>query len=117
MSISVNWTAASCIVALLLGLLNGVHSWIYEKHQRKREIRDKALDAALQLWTVSLRFRFAKDRESITTFGSQLSGLFTALKAYGYPVDIDLVTYNSDGGQVAGDELARIINTIVSDAK
>ena len=117
MNISVNWTAASCIVALLLGLWTVVHSWIYEKRQRKREIRDKALDAALQLWTVYFRIRFATGQENTAPWLAQMSGLCAALAAYGYPVDVDPLVSDSDDRDAADVELARMMDAIVSDAK
>lgn len=117
MNMSVNWTAVSCIVALLLGLWNVVHSWIYEKRQRKREIRDKALDAALQLWTVYYRLRFSKDQENKAPFLAEMSGLCAALAAYGYPVDSDPLVSDSDDRDAADDELARMMDAIISEAK
>ena len=117
MTISVNWTAASCIVALLLGLWTVVHSWIYEKRQRKRENRDKALDAALQLWTVYFRIRFATDQENTDPLLAQMSGLCAAIAAYGYPVDVDPLVSDSDDRDAADNELARIMAAILSDTR
>ena len=124
MNVSVNWTAVSsictavsCIVALSLGVWNIVHSWVYEKRQREREIRDKALDAALQLWTVYFRIRFAAGQENIAPLLAQMSGLCAALAAYGYPVNSDALVSDSDDRDAADNELARMMAAILSDTK
>ena len=124
MNINIIWTAVSsictavsCIVALVLGVYNIVHSRKYEERQRKREIRDKALDAALQLWTVCDRLGLTTNLEDRTICVSQMSGLSAALKAYGYEVNYNLISSSSVYDANFSKELARVIDEIVADGK
>lgn len=116
MNISVNWTAVSCIVALLLGLWNVVHSWIYEKQQRKRELRDRALDAAIRLNSAALRRQYTKDRELRIALAGEVTGFVMLITSCGYPVNYDVFEsfpYNPDA---VIDELSRLVEEIVSSA-
>jgi len=117
MNISVNWTAASCIVALLLGLWTVVHSWIYEKRQRKRELRDRALDAAIKLHSAALRRQFTKDRELGIALGGEITGFVILITSCGYQINYDVFEsfpYDSDA---VTDELSRLVEEIVNSAR
>ncbi|MBI0126814.1 hypothetical protein H3U87_06715 [Bifidobacterium sp. W8101] len=110
-------SAISCIVALVLGVYNIVHSRKYEELQHKRETRDKALDAALQLCANSMRVRNAKNLEEAVTYMPQVSALCIALAAYGYRVDIEIITHDTNDGKDAAHELGRLMSAIVVSAK
>lgn len=121
MNTSVIWTvvssictAVSCIVALSLGVWNVVHSRKYEKRQRQREIRDKALDAAVQMCTAHFRILLAAEEESTVPFTAQICSLCEALRAYGYSVDFNPLISHSDD-DAAAEELGKLLDAIISD--
>ena len=117
MNISVNWTAASCIIALLLGLWTVVHSWVYEKRQRKRELRDRALDAAIKLHTAALRRQFTRDSELRMALEGEVTGFVILITSCGYQINYDVFDsfpYDSDA---VTDELSRLIGEILNSAR
>lgn len=117
MTFSINWTAASCIIALLIGLWNIFYSWRYEKKRREKEITDEALDMALNLWALSIQYSTVKDDEKIKELGGHMSSLMLALKIYGYPVNQELIIHHFQSTEEVGKELERLVNTICLDKK
>ena len=105
MAFSINWTAVSCIIALLLGLWNIFYSWRYEKKRADKEITDRALDMALELWALSMQYCNSKDKDKRWELGGRMSSLMVALKIYGYPVKANVILSQPNDNGETGPEL------------
>lgn len=118
---SFNWTAASCIVALVscivalvLGIWNGKHTLNYEKQQHERDTRAKALDATLRLSMAAYRYRYTQSDEVRTTASAEINGLAALLQAYGYSVDVDVFWRFEHTDDKARKEIKRLTNEIIA---
>ena len=117
MTFSINWTAVSCIVALLLGLWNVFYSLWSEKKRVKKETTGKAMDIALELWALSIQYKVSQDKNTIVEIGSRISSLSLALGIYGYRINPHTLMSDTSNGEDIDKEMKSVISTIYKDLR